>query len=329
MAVFGLLIFFAVFGAKFLPASMIGKSGSPRPNDVEADLRKLPQDKAGMIIRYGYALITDTASYIGPDGKVGHYARNKMACANCHLGAGTRKFGNSWFDSHALYPQFRVREGKVQTLAERTNTCFEHNMRARPLPEDGPEMKAILFYYRWLGSGRRAPDPGLEESAGRFMKLEFLKRAADPSRGRTIYKEKCSGCHGGDGAGRLRVDGSAYQFPPLWGAQSFSLGTSMSRLSVLARFVKANMPYRRTIQTPELSDDQAWDVSAFILSQPRPPWSGEDPFPILSGKPFDYPIGPFADRFPPEQHRLGPFQPIVDFWTQKTGRDVVNASTGI
>ena len=33
-------------------------------------------------------------------------------------------------------------------------------------------------------------------------------------------------------------------------------------------------------------------------------------YPDRSTKPVDNPYGPFADDFPLEQHRFGPFQPI-------------------
>jgi thiosulfate dehydrogenase len=37
-------------------------------------------------------------------------------------------------------------------------------------------------------------------------------------------------------------------------------------------------------------------------------------YPDLKRKPVDSPYPPYADEFPIEQHRLGPFQPIRDFY---------------
>jgi thiosulfate dehydrogenase len=77
-----------------------------------------------------------------------------------------------------------------------------------------------------------------------------------------------------------------------------------------------------------LSDEEAWDVSAYILTLKRPSWRGRDPYPALSEKPFDYPIAPYNDHFPEEQHRLGPFKPIVDYIRDMTGKSSLEG-TGI
>jgi thiosulfate dehydrogenase len=39
-------------------------------------------------------------------------------------------------------------------------------------------------------------------------------------------------------------------------------------------------------------------------------------YPDRATKPIDNPYGPFADPFPIEQHRLGPFKPIEAFYEQ-------------
>ncbi|MES2963463.1 MAG: c-type cytochrome, partial [Bdellovibrionota bacterium] len=150
--------------------------------------------------------------------------------------------------------------------------------------------------------------------------------AADPSKGQKVYEAQCIACHGKNGEGRWRADGKSFEFPPLWGKQAWSVGTSMSRLSILARFVKGNMPFN---STTKLSDEDAWNVSAYVLSQKRPPWKGIMPFPVLSSKPFDYPIGPYADRFSEAQHRLGPFKPIIDYWTATQGAEAALSASGI
>jgi thiosulfate dehydrogenase len=74
------------------------------------------------------------------------------------------------------------------------------------------------------------------------------------------------------------------------------------------------MPYLQTSHaTPVLTDAQAWDVAAFVNAQPRPgydqhnDWKGKD----VEKKPFDCPVGPYADSFPQQQHKYGPFAPIV------------------
>ena len=60
-----------------------------------------------------------------------------------------------------------------------------------------------------------------------------------------------------------------------------------------------------------LSTTSAWDVAAFVVSQPRPHKQGlEKDFPDLVLKPVDTPYGPYVDGFSAEQHKYGPFGPI-------------------
>ena len=62
---------------------------------------------------------------------------------------------------------------------------------------------------------------------------------------------------------------------------------------------------------PQLTVEQAWDVAAYMISQPRPTKAGLDKdFPDLLTKPVDAPYGPYADGFDQQQHMYGPFGPI-------------------
>jgi thiosulfate dehydrogenase len=71
------------------------------------------------------------------------------------------------------------------------------------------------------------------------------------------------------------------------------------------------MPLREDYGKEGLSDKEAWDLSAFINSQPRPERRFERDWPDVSLKPVDDPFGPFADSYPTLQHKFGPFLPIV------------------
>jgi len=71
------------------------------------------------------------------------------------------------------------------------------------------------------------------------------------------------------------------------------------------------MPQGADYLNPILSADDAWDVAAFVLSQPRPHKQGlEKDFPELALKPVDTPYGPYLDGFSEQQHKYGPFGPI-------------------
>jgi thiosulfate dehydrogenase len=103
-------------------------------------------------------------------------------------------------------------------------------------------------------------------------------------------------------------------FPPLWGPDSFNDGAGMHRVLTAARFIKARMPLGQA----DLTDDQAFDVAAYINVQPRPQMANlEKDYPDRTTKPVDNGYGPFADPFPLEQHQLGPFQPIEAFYKAK------------
>ena len=63
--------------------------------------------------------------------------------------------------------------------------------------------------------------------------------------------------------------------------------------------------------TPSLTNEQAWNVAAFINAQPRPSKNKSKDWPVLSTKPIDYPFGPYTDTFSEKQHKWGPFEPIA------------------
>jgi thiosulfate dehydrogenase len=85
----------------------------------------------------------------------------------------------------------------------------------------------------------------------------------------------------------------------------------MSRLLTAAAYAMHNMPIGTVFDAPVLTDEQAYDVAAYIVSQKRPEKANLDKdFPIRLQKPVDTPYGPYADGFSVEQHKFGPFGPI-------------------
>ena len=71
------------------------------------------------------------------------------------------------------------------------------------------------------------------------------------------------------------------------------------------------MPLGVSHTLPQLSDEEAWDVAAFVNAQSRPHKDVPKDWPDISKKPIDHPFGPYADGFSEQQHKFGPFQPIV------------------
>jgi thiosulfate dehydrogenase len=85
----------------------------------------------------------------------------------------------------------------------------------------------------------------------------------------------------------------------------------MSRLLTAAAYAMHNMPIGTAFNAPVLTDEQAYDVAAYIISQNRPEEANLDKdFPIRLQKPIDTPYGPYVDGFSLEQHKYGPFGPI-------------------
>lgn len=174
-------------------------------------------------------------------------------------------------------------------------------------------MKALLAYIQYVSTG--IPVGKTIEGRG-SAPLALLKRAASPQRGAGVYKKICVACHQPDGQGKRNGsvgDAGGYLFPPLWGPDSFNNGAGMHRLIASASFVHANMPVGTTYTGPALSADDAWDLAAYINAQLRPIRARLDlDYPNRARKPVDAPFPPFTDAFSLQQHRLGPFQPLVD-----------------
>lgn len=134
--------------------------------------------------------------------------------------------------------------------------------------------------------------------------------------GAAVYKAQCAACHGENGAG-LRAgkpgDATGYTFPTLWGPDSFNNGAGMNRLLTASAFIRNNMPLGTTHEAPRLSDDETYDVAAYMLSQPRPAKRGlERDFPARWNKPVDAAFPPYVDGAPADQHKYGPFQPLTE-----------------
>ena len=273
-------------------------------NDWEApDIRFLSDTGKAAIIRYGRALIEHTSDYLGPHGTVSHIS-NGMNCGNCHLDAGTRADANCFAAVAANYPKYRPRSGKRESIEFRVNDCMERSLNGRQLDSGSVEMRAMVAYIRWVG--KDVPKGKTPKAAG-VPKLPFLQRAADPLQGRVVFVNKCQHCHGGDGRGLSKEDSTGYLYPPLWGAGSYNVSAGMYRLSALAAFIRYNMPYNALYSIPELTNEEAWDVAAYIGSQNRPEKFFAADWPDIRTKPFDYPFGPFADSFSAQEHKYGPF----------------------
>jgi thiosulfate dehydrogenase len=270
------------------------------------DTSQIAHTEEGDLIRYGRELILHTAIYFGPKGRVAHIS-NGINCGACHIDAGTRLWGNNFSKVAATYPLFRNRSGKIETVEMRINDCFERSLNGKKPGDSGKEMKAMVAYINWIGND--VPKKKKVKGAG-VETLPFLNRAADTVKGKIFYLSICQKCHGQNGEGMLEKNGREYLYPPLWGKHSYNVGAGIYQLSKFAGYVKNNMPFGTTFHTPQLTNEQAWDVAAYVNSQPHPLKDLKMDWPDLATKPFDYPFGPYADSFSATQHKYGPFGPI-------------------
>lgn len=269
-------------------------------NETSGEERKM--------VMYGQDLIAHTSKYFGPNGSLAH-TTNGMNCQNCHLDAGTRQWGNNYGAVYSMYPQYRGRSNSIQDIYGRVNDCFERSLNGKAIDNNSNEMKSIYAYMKWLGKGIKK---GKKPYSSGLPKLTFLNRAADPAKGKWVYINVCQTCHGDKGQGMLTLDGKEYAYPPLWGECSYNDGAGLYRLGSFASFAKNNMPFNQANHKhPKLTDEEAWDVAAFVNSQPRPHLDQRKDWPVLSKKSYDSPYGPYADSFTEEQHKYGPFEPIV------------------
>ncbi|MEW6322516.1 MAG: c-type cytochrome [Acidobacteriota bacterium] len=263
---------------------------------------------------YGRRLIANTARYIGPDhaDPDRRFSGARLSCGSCHIATGTEPGTLTLLQVTERYPRFSGRAGGMTDIEDRINECMQRSLNGRPLPMDSAEMIAMAAYLRSLGARYAAMGAG-QKAVDEPAPFKTPARAADPEAGRLVFNERCAICHGGDGHGLPASANPAdgYLFPPLWGPDSFNDGAGMHRVLTASRFIKARMPLGK----PDLTDDEAFDVAAYINSQPRPAMPNlEADYPDKTAKPIDNPYGPFADPFPAEQHKYGPFQPIEEYY---------------
>ena len=264
-------------------------------------------------------LVAESSKYMGPlakDPKL-RFAGNNLSCTNCHLNGGTLSGSASWIGILDRFPQFRGRENKIGTIEERINGCMERSMNGTKLSKNSTQMKAMVAYMDWIS--RELPELNSKVFKG-YPAIEIPKIAVDLNRGKKIYEKECTLCHGTQGKGiRNQNFEDGYLYPPLWGKDSYNDGAGMHRVITAAAFIKNNMPYlQANWENPKLSDEEAYHVAGYINSFQRPEKQNKiADFPDKKLKPVSTPYGPWTDNFSAEQHKYGPFPPIISYY-QKT-----------
>ncbi len=281
------------------------------------DENKIPNNQFGDLVKYGKELIVHTAKYIGPEvaDKSMRFAGNNLSCQACHLDAGTKAYSAPYYGVFPNFPQYRPREDGISTIEARINGCMQRSMNGKPLPESGKEMKAMVAYMYWLSQG--IPIGAKVEGSGlaKIDRKVVMNQTADPKKGEVVYKQQCALCHGENGEG-LKNEGKAngYTYPPLWGKDTYNTGAGMYRLIKAADFIKHNMPLGATFENPILTDEEAYNVAAYInnYDKKRPEKANrEKDFPDVKVKAADTDMGPYLDDKSVEQHKFGPYNGII------------------
>ena len=216
----------------------------------------IPAGPLGDAIRLGQHVLTQTQVYAKA------YVGNGLNCTSCHLNAGRTPNAAPWVGIYGVFPEYRSRSGRVNSLQDRVNDCFLRSMNGKALPSNSPEMQGVVAYMAWLSKGV----PTGVEVEGRGFRRVASTHVPDEAHGHRVFAEKCAACHGADGQGMPGADGG-YGFPALWGPKSFNIGAGMARLGNASAFVRWNMPLG---QGGSLGDEDALDVAAFFTRQPRP-----------------------------------------------------------
>lgn len=183
------------------------------------------------------------------------HSGNALRCTSCHLDNGTRESALPWLGTLARYPQYRARPGIDESIERRINECIARSLAGKMIAEDGQDMRDMVAYLATLND-RERPAP--------HVPVKLTGRAAA---GEGAYAEQCARCHGANGEGVVAIA------PAVWGAESYSIGAGMARQFMLATFLRHNMPFDRT---DTLTDQEAANIAAYILTQPRQDHPGKE-----------------------------------------------------
>lgn len=219
---------------------------------------EIPAGPFGDLVRKGERIFTQTgrfaSKYVG--------AANKMTCESCHLDRGRKPYSAPLWGAYVMYPRYRSKNHMVNKLDERIQGCFRFSMNGTAPPVTSDTVKALIAYSFWMSRG--AP-VGVRLKGQGLVKLPLPARHPSLFRGKKVYAARCALCHGAHGQGRTSHGGQV--FPPVWGNGSYNKGAGLYKIAKLAGFIKMNMPLSKG---DSLTDQESWDVAAYVDSQPRP-----------------------------------------------------------
>lgn len=284
----------------------------------------------------GHDIVRDTWATLGEGRTDGRPALGKgriMNCDHCHAGGGVVPHAWPFFRTITYYGL--AEEGAKGVYFGGLGYHRDARTRARDcvidcgslaITNDSPEMDALIA---WLIAVRDGIYPGEGLLVPEFRTVRDVDRIpgatvpvfpgildmkADPAAGGRVYRERCAGCHGADGAGQWGDRG--YIYPPLAGAGSFSHAGGPLMIPIGAAFIHRNMPLS---QPGSLTRQAALDVMAWVATLPRPDvwWQSY----LYRHEPCERPpwlplhVGEVPDGLPFDaaQVQFGPWRPVADW----------------
>lgn len=244
-----------------------GEAAVPSSGNAKAEIKMpdestIPDDETGAAIRRGMQIANHTYKEL-PD-----YVGNRLNCTSCHLNNGSEAYAAPWNGMSGIYPIYRSRAGRVNSIQERINGCFQRSMNGKPLPLDSDDMNAMVSYMNWLSQGLPM---GVSPEGRGFVKID-KSLTPNEDNGKKLFAEKCALCHGDSGEGKYKADGT-YEFPAVAGEDSFNDGAGMARTYTAAAFIKGKMPFG---QGNTLTDQESVDIAQYFTHLPRPVKANKD-----------------------------------------------------
>ncbi|MEB2280292.1 c-type cytochrome [Lysinibacillus xylanilyticus] len=237
-----------------IPTTAAAQSVVYAPPSIE----EVPDGPMKEAILYGYELVNNT--HVAAE----EYVGNQLSCTSCHAGAGYDEQVSSLVGVMANYPQYIARSGDIVTIEERINGCMVRSMNGKKFDTNSKELEAMVSYLAYISEG--VPIGADREWVGTSTMKNIP--IPDVTNGEEVYAQSCMTCHAADGSGTGANTG-----PALWGKNSFNDGAGMARMSKMTGYIKHNMPVGAA---GTLTDQNAADLAAFILSQDRPEWKNHD-----------------------------------------------------
>ena len=235
-----------------------GSGQSPAPAASAAyDPAALPSGELGDSIKLGRDIVMNTQQTMPG------YVRAKLECASCHVEGGTVAKGGSFIGTASYFPQCNPRANRVITLQDRLAECFPLQHERPAAGYASKEMVAMVCVHRVaFARNAAALDPA---RANRF--IEPLPSARRTSRAaRRSTRSKCAT------AIRPAAPASPVRFRRC-GARvvqhrrRYGAHRSDDRVRV-ATICRKNAPGSLSLQ-------DAYDVSAYVLSHDRPAFAGK------------------------------------------------------